>query len=68
MKKKDEKTIKEEERTVQEKGKGNFRYDGRLYLVRCYLCRPKEGLENYTPLVRSGKCAWCGWEDKPQKK
>jgi len=37
---------------------GNFvTDDGRVFLVRCPECR----LENYTPAVASGQCAWCGF-------
>jgi len=46
----------------------NFRgKDGKLYLVRCYLCEPKYGRENYLPIVATGQCAWCGWKETPDK-
>lgn len=35
----------------------NFIADGKVYLVRC----PKCGLENWTPAVAHGICAWCGY-------
>ena len=42
----------------------NFRSkDGRLFLVRCYICGGERGRENYAPYVASGQCAWCGWKD-----
>ena len=34
--------------------------NGKFYLEHCGKC----GLENYLPLVSSGRCAWCG--DVPQ--
>jgi len=38
----------------------NFREDGKLYLVRCFVCNR----ENWAMLVSSGQCAWCGWKKK----
>ena len=42
---------------------------GRLFLVRCYVCDPIHGRENYILMVSTGTCAWCGWAwrdvDKP---
>jgi len=45
----------------------NFRAeDGRLFLVRCFACKPKGGKENYIMSVASGQCAWCGWVEKDE--
>lgn len=47
----------------------NFRdKDGKLFLVRCYVCDPEHGLENHAMLVASGTCAWCGWSEKENVK
>lgn len=43
----------------------NFRNDGRFYLVRCFVCEPKYGRENWAPTVADGLCAWCGWHEPP---
>lgn len=32
----------------------------KFFLVRCYVCDPEYGRENYLPAVASGYCAWCG--------
>lgn len=42
----------------------NFKYKGKLFLVRCFNCEPQNGRENYLPAVASGQCAWCGWKEK----
>jgi hypothetical protein len=40
----------------------NFRNDsGRLFLVRCFVCEPSVGRENWAPAVASGCCAFCNW-------
>lgn len=39
----------------------NFRDQGQLFLVRCYVCRPLRGRENAAVAVADGVCAWCGW-------
>ncbi len=45
--------------------KPNFRYKGKLFLVRCFVCGDKErGKENWAPAVAEGRCAWCGWNEK----
>lgn len=50
-------------KTVQDRD-GNFRNaDGKLYLIRCYVCEPEYGRENFGPAVASGKCVWCGWPE-----
>ena len=50
--------------TIQDKGK-NFRgKDGKLFLVRCYVCDEEFGEENYVMMVASGRCAWCGWHEQ----
>lgn len=35
----------------------NFIKNGRAFVVICPKCK----LENWTPAVASGQCAWCGW-------
>lgn len=43
----------------------NFRSDeGKLYLVRCFVCGGEHGRENYIPAVATGQCAWCGWKEE----
>lgn len=43
----------------------NFRDDeGRLYLVRCFVCDPDVGRENYVLAVATGQCAFCGWSEQ----
>ena len=51
-------------KTFQDK-EPNFRHeeDGSLYLVRCYNCNKKYGRENFSMLVSTGQCAWCGWKE-----
>lgn len=34
--------------------------NGKLFLIRCFICQPDYGRENYTMAVVSGRCAWCG--------
>jgi len=47
----------------------NFRdRDGQLFLVRCFSCGGKGGVENYAFSVATGQCAWCGWKDSKEKK
>ena len=47
----------------------NFRHeDGSLYLMRCFVCEPNRGSENWAMAVSSGKCAWCGWEEKTHER
>ncbi len=42
----------------------NFRDSkGRLFLVRCYACEGVRGRENWSPVVATGQCAWCGWSE-----
>lgn len=42
----------------------NFRMvNGLLCPVRCFVCDPEEGRENWAPAAAAGKCAWCGWEE-----
>lgn len=42
----------------------NFRdNNGKLFLVRCFACRPEHGTENWAPVVATGQCAWCGWKE-----
>ena len=54
---------KEDEIKIQEK-RPNFRNsEGKLYLVRCFICDPNCGVENYMPAVATGQCAWCGWKE-----
>lgn len=55
-------------KSSQEKG-ANFRDSkGNLYLVRCYVCEPERGRENYGPAVSTGNCAWCGWSEEVEAK
>ena len=43
----------------------NFRdKSGKLFLVRCFSCDPTKGRENWAPVVATGSCAWCGWNEK----
>ena len=42
----------------------NFRVDGKLYLVRCFVCEATRGRENWAMAVSNGECAWCGYKDK----
>lgn len=37
--------------------------NGKLYLVRCFVCDEDRGRENWAPAVASGQCAWCGWRE-----
>jgi len=39
---------------------------GRLFLVRCFACESNRGRENWAPSVATGKCTWCGWQEKSQ--
>lgn len=51
-------------KTIQDKG-ANFRdEEGKLFLVRCYNCDSKHGVENYAPMVALGRCSWCGWKEE----
>lgn len=52
-----------EEQKINQDRKPNFRDDGRLYLVRCFICDPKYGLENYAFVVATGQCYKCGWKE-----
>lgn len=53
--------------TINQERGPNFRgEDGRLFLVRCYVCEPTRGRENYGPSVATGQCAWCGWEESAE--
>lgn len=46
----------------------NFRGDnGKLYLVRCFVCEPNGGKENWSMAVATGRCEWCGWEEAKTK-
>jgi len=50
--------------TAEQLREPNFRNsEGRLFLIRCFVCEPKFGRENYLPAVASGKCAFCGWKE-----
>jgi hypothetical protein len=43
----------------------NFRdKSGKLFLVRCFACDPKNGRENYCMAVAAGTCSWCGWKEE----
>ena len=45
----------------------NFRSDGDLFLVRCFVCGGTHGRENYAMSVATGQCAWCGWKEETDK-
>lgn len=46
----------------------NFREEGKLFLVRCFVCNKEIGKENLSTAVAKGYCAWCGWsEDEPYR-
>ena len=46
----------------------NFRDEnGKLFLVRCYVCDPVDGTENLAGAVASGECAHCGWTESSQE-
>lgn len=55
-------TVRTGKPPTQDRGE-NFRSKGKLFLVRCYICDPKYGKENYAVMVASGQCAWCGWKE-----
>ena len=43
----------------------NFRdEEGKLYLVRCFVCDEEHGRENWVVAVASGTCAFCGWAEE----
>ena len=43
----------------------NFRDTvGNLYLLRCFVCMPGTGLENWGPNVAKGLCYGCQWEEQ----
>lgn len=49
--------------TVQDRPP-NFRGDdGSLYLIRCFVCAPATGKENWAVNVARGLCTWCGWSE-----
>ena len=40
----------------------NFRDEnGKLQLIRCFVCDPENGRENNSSCIEQGKCYWCGW-------
>lgn len=42
----------------------NFRNkSGKLYLVRCFVCEPTRGRENWAMAVATGQCTWCKWSE-----
>lgn len=41
----------------------NFRHNGQLHLVRCFVCQGARGRENYAAAIATGVCAWCGWKE-----
>jgi len=47
--------------SIQDKSPNFRNAEGKLFLVRCFICDPKRGRENWAPAVASGICAWCGW-------
>ena len=46
----------------------NFRENGKFYLIRCYVCDPERGRENWALAVAAGQCAFCGWSDTQEGK
>ena len=38
--------------------------DGTMFLVRCHECER----ENYSMMVATGQCAWCGYKVNKKKK
>lgn len=45
----------------------NYRNDeGYLCIVRCFVCEPEHGRENWAPAVAQGYCSWCGWTEGNQ--
>lgn len=43
----------------------NFRgEDGRLRLIRCFICEPVRGRENLLSCGAAGVCASCGWSEE----
>jgi hypothetical protein len=40
----------------------NFRDNGKLFLIRCFVCGDEYGRENHAMYVARGECAWCGWK------
>jgi len=61
MKKNNKKSIKP---GIQDR-EPNFRsISGQLFLVKCFVCDPTFGKENYTFAVANGECAWCQWREK----
>jgi len=60
--------MKKHNKTVQDK-KPNFRdKSGKLFLVRCFICEPDRGRDNWKPAVASGTCAFCGWKENKGNK
>lgn len=57
--------MEDEKKNVNDRPPNWIDKDGRLFLVRCFVCGPKWGTENYALAVASGRCAWCGWPDEP---
>ena len=56
-----------ENKHVNDRYPNFYGQDGRLYLVRCFVCDPRRGVENWHVAVPAGVCAWCGWYLKKQK-
>jgi len=50
--------------SVQDRPPNFYADDGRLYLVRCFVCGGEHGRENWAPAVADGTCAWCGWTEQ----
>ena len=52
-------------KTIQDQGRNYRNEEGKLFLIRCYNCDPKDGRENCMPAVATGVCTWCGWPEGP---
>ena len=49
--------------TIQDRPPNFRNNEGKLYLVRCFMCDCDHGVENHAMSVASGQCAWCGWKE-----
>ena len=52
--------------TVQDRPPNFRNTEGKLYLVRCFICEPKRGLENNLTQVAAGICFQCGFSEESQ--
>ena len=49
-------------RHINDREPNFYDVNGRFFLVRCFNCEPRHGVENYAPAAASGQCVWCGWD------